>query len=113
MQSYSLDLRKKVINFISHGNTQRSATKIFDLNKSTINRWWARYQKEGHISPRKNLGAKPKIDKTKLIEYVNEHPNSRLVDISYIFKISTTAIFHYLKKLGFSYKKNLFLYGSR
>ena len=35
---YSLDLRKRVINFTKSGNSQVSASKIFALNLSTVNR---------------------------------------------------------------------------
>ena len=55
MQAYSIDLRKKVIEFISEGNTQKLAAQIFNLNKATVNRWWLKNQKEGHINPRKHL----------------------------------------------------------
>ncbi len=62
MQAYSIDLRKKVISFIEEGNSQLLATKLFKLNKATVNRWWLRYKTEGHVNPRKNLGSKPRID---------------------------------------------------
>lgn len=39
MQAYSIDLRKKVIEFIEQGNTQKLACEIFNLNKATVNRW--------------------------------------------------------------------------
>ena len=50
---YSLDLRKKVINFIKSGNSQRSCAKIFALNLSTVSRWWIKYREEGHCRPKK------------------------------------------------------------
>ena len=49
MQAYSIDLRKKVISFIEEGNSQLLATKLFKLNKATVNRWWLRYKTEGHV----------------------------------------------------------------
>lgn len=105
MQAYSIDLRKKVIKFIEEGNSQQSATKIFSLNKATVNRWCQRYKKEGHVNPRINLGSKPKIDKFELKRYVDANPDSRLYDMSLKFKVSVNAIHRWLKKLGYSYKK--------
>jgi transposase len=105
MQAYSIDLRKKVIKFIEEGNSQQSATKIYSLNKATVNRWWQRYKKEGHVNPRVNLGRKPKIDRAELKKYVDAHPDSRLYDISLKFMVSVNAIHRWLKKLGYSYKK--------
>ena len=105
MQAYSIDLRKRVIKFIEEGNSQQSATKIYNLNKATVNRWWQRYKKEGYVNPRMDLGRKAKIDKAELKKYVDAHPDSRLCDISLKFMVSVNAIHRWLKKLGYSYKK--------
>lgn len=105
MRAYSIDLRKKVIKFIEEGNSQQLATKIYTLNKATVNRWWLRYKKEGHVNPRINQGRKARIDMTELKKYVDAHPDSRLCDISLKFMVSINAIHRWLKKLGYSYKK--------
>lgn len=113
MRAYSIDLRKKVIKFIEEGNSQQLATKIYTLNKATVNRWWLRYKKEGHVNPRINQGRKARIDMTELKKYVDAHPDSRLCDISLKFMVSINAIHRWLKKLGYSYKKSLHLHGSK
>jgi transposase len=105
---YSLDLRKKVIKYIEQGNSQVSAAKLFDLNLSTVSRWYLRYKKEGHYQPRKRLGAKSKIDPKALESYVNSNPDSKLKDLAKKFGISLWGINYWLKKLGFSFKKNPF-----
>ncbi|MDP4832315.1 MAG: transposase [Rickettsiaceae bacterium] len=105
MRAYSIELRKKVIKFIEEGNSQQLATKIYSLNKATVNRWWLRYKKEGNVNARINQGSKPKIDRAELKKYVDAHPDSRLYDISLKFMVSTTAIHRCLKQLGYSYKK--------
>lgn len=74
MQAYSIDLRKKVISFIELSNSQQLATKVFKLNKATVNRWWLRYKTEGHVNPRKNLGSKAK--------YIEDKSEFALSDIS-------------------------------
>ncbi|WP_425364235.1 IS630 transposase-related protein [Candidatus Tisiphia endosymbiont of Hybos culiciformis] len=52
---YSEDLRKKVINYVARGNSQRSAAKIFDIHKNTISRWNVRKRKEGTILAKARL----------------------------------------------------------
>ena len=69
MRAYSIELRKKVIKFIEEGNSQQLATKIYSLNKATVNRWWLRYKKEGNVNARINQGSKPKIDRAELKKY--------------------------------------------
>ena len=50
---YSEDLRKKVINYLKKGHTQKEASEIFDVHRNTVSRWNTRYRKEGIYSARK------------------------------------------------------------
>ncbi len=102
---YSEDLRKKVINYIEKGSSQRAAAKIFDIHKNTISRWNVRNRKEGTILARARLGFKSKVDKQKLEEFVKSNPNVKLRDIGKEFGITGSQAGRILKKLGFSYKR--------
>jgi len=102
---YSIDLRTKVIKFIEEGNSQRLASKVFSLSKTTINAWHVRYKSEGHYRARKRIGAKASIDVKEFERYVREHPNKKASDIGKRFNLSTTGTRYWLKKLRFSYKK--------
>ena len=107
MRAYSIDLRQKVIEFIKQGKTQKSAAKIFNLNKATVNRWWLRHKREGHILPRKNLGKKASVSKVEFESYVRSNPTFTTADMGKHFNISSPGALYYLKKFGFSYKKKL------
>ncbi|WP_425362819.1 IS630 transposase-related protein [Candidatus Tisiphia endosymbiont of Hybos culiciformis] len=102
---YSEDLRKKVINYVARGNSQRSAAKIFDIHKNTISRWNVRKRKEGTILAKARLGFKSKVDKQKLADFVENNSNMRLQDIGKEFGIARSQTGRILKELGFSYKK--------
>ena len=102
---YSLDLREKVIKYIESGGSQISASKIFTLGYNTVNRWYTRYKREGHINPRTSQGAKPKIKTEEFINYVENNPNLDAAEIGDHFGISKTGAWYWLKKVGFSYKK--------
>lgn len=102
---YSKDLRKRVIDYIESGNSQVQAAKLFCLNGSTVNRWWLRYQKEGHYKPRVRPGAKVKIDAAALEEAVKSNPDVKAEDLAKLYKVNKWTICRWLKKLGFSYKK--------
>lgn len=103
--SYSIDLREKVINFLEMGNTQRETSKVFNLSKTTINKWYLRYKNEGHYLPRKHLGAKPKIIKENFSNYVMHNLNATSEDIGKAFGISSSGARYWLRAIGFSYKK--------
>ncbi len=102
---YSQDLRDRVINYIKSGNTQVSASKLFSLNISTVNKWYSRYRKEGNCKARARPGAKRKVDLEALANYVIENPDAKLKDLAKKFGVSIWGIYYWLKKLGFSYKK--------
>ena len=77
---YSLDLRERVIKFIESGNSQQSAVELYQLNPSTINRWWLRYKTEGHYAPRARLGKKPRVNMEELKLYIASTPNFKTSD---------------------------------
>ena len=85
---YSKDLRKKVINFLGKGNSQRKTAEIFGINKATVNSWYQRYKKEGHFSSRKMRGAKPSINEQEFIKFVESRSDLKVSDIRERFKLS-------------------------
>ena len=105
MSEYSLDLRQKVIEFIDSGNSQRHASKIFKISKTTINRWCLRYKNEGHYKSRKRLGSKAKIDKESFALYIQNNPNATSDSIGKAFGMSASGARYWLRAIGFSYKK--------
>lgn len=91
---YSIDLRKKVIRFLELGKSQREASKIFGISKTTVNSWHVRYKREGILSPRKRLGSKASINLEDLIKYVNDNTNATSADISKQFAISASGVIY-------------------
>lgn len=102
---YSLDLREKVIKFLSLGNSQRLASQVFNISKTTVSTWFVRYKKDGNYAPKKRLGAQPKIEISKFTKYVEDHPNSTTALIGKHFSMTANGARYWLKKLAFSYKK--------
>ena len=102
---YSQDLRERVIKFIESGNSQKSAAGLFELNPSTISRWWLRYKREGNYKPRIRIGKKPRVSAVELKIYIEANPNFKTSDMGKHFGMSGAGAFYWLKKLGFSYKK--------
>lgn len=102
---YSIDLRKKVINYIENGNSQLEASTLFGLHKNTVNRWWSRYKKEGILSARRRPGFRSKVDHKGMAEYVIANSNVKLYELGKIYKITASQASRILSKLGFSYKK--------
>ena len=102
---YSHDLRQKVITYLLSGKSQKSATQVFALNYSTVNRWWLRYKKEGHFSPRKRMGKAPRLTESDVKNYVDTHPNFISEEMGAHFNMTGAGALYYLKKFGYSFKK--------
>jgi len=102
---YSQDLRQKVINFLEKGNSQKNASKIFDLHPNTISRWSIRYRLEGHCQARPRLGYKSKVDLENLQLMIKNKPNITLAELGKQLKISPWHSGRLLHKLGYVYKK--------
>lgn len=102
---YSKDLRKKVIDFLKNGGTQKKAADFFSLNLSTVSRWWLRLKREGHYEPRKRLGKKANLNDEMISKYLEKNPTAQAVDIGNHFNMTAGGARYWLKKLGYSYKK--------
>ncbi|WP_084024570.1 IS630 transposase-related protein [Holospora obtusa] len=57
------------MNFIKSGNSQKEASKVFEINKMTIKRWHLRYKSKEHFRPKIRLSAKPIIEKESFIQF--------------------------------------------
>ena len=102
---YSEDLRKKVIEYLEQGHSQREASRMFSVNLTTVNKWNQKYQKTGCLK-NKPLNRKfKKIDPDKLKAYVEEHPDAYLKEIGEVFGCTDMAIHYAFKRLGITRKK--------
>lgn len=102
---YSNDLRKKVINYLNQGKSQKEASEVFGIHRNTLSRWHTRYSKEGSYAARPRLGRKSKILYSEVELFVQDNPDTKLSIIGSKFAISAWHACRILKKIGFSYKK--------
>jgi len=105
-RSYSLDFRAKVIDLMKEGASCRNVADMFKIDKNTVSAWWLRYKQEGHCNPKKNVGAKPKIDQEDFMKFALENPNLKSECIGKSFGLSRSGAWKCLKRLGFVFKKN-------
>ena len=111
--SYSQDFRKKVIGYVNKGNSCHSASIKFEISSNTVMNWYKRYKSEGNYLPRKVGGKKGRISEQDVVNYVNKNPNFILLEMGKNFNMSAPGALYWLRKLGYSYKKRLYLCGSK
>ena len=105
IMAYSIDLRKKVIEYIGKGHTQLEAAKVFGINPETVNTWRQQYVKTGSLEKKLYIRSFRKIDPEQLKSYIAEHSDAYLQEIGDAFGCSAMGISKALKRLGITRKK--------
>jgi transposase len=99
--SYSVDIRKRVLAYISQGHTKYEASDVFGVGRATIYRWLSAED----LSPKPAKTRRRKLDKVALATHVREHSDMILRERAEHFGVRTNAIWVALRQLGIS-KKN-------
>ena len=97
---YSIDLRKRAVNYIKQGNSYASASRRYEVSHETVRKWYIRYKTEGHYNQKEK-----QHNPTEFEHYVNSHPSATLAQIGSHFGMTGRSAHYYMKKFGFSYKK--------
>ena len=102
--AYSLDLRKRVLDFIAAGGGKTEAERRFSVSRTIIYRWLnasdalAR-QKPGPRQPRD-------LDPDVLRKHVADFPDQTYAERADHFGVSKSCIWYGLKRIGCTRKKN-------
>lgn len=99
---YSLDLRKKVVEYVERGGGVTKATQIFQVSRASIYRWLNRENLEATKVKRRQ----GKLNWEALKEDVKENPQHRLIDRAVKFKVQPSAILYALRQMKITRKKN-------
>ncbi len=100
--TYSLDFRKQVLKSIDDGMTFAEAAIFYNLSPTTIQNW------KRLVHSRTTRQTKPyKILDDVLLNDVKEHPDDYQYERARRLNCSKTGIYHALKRLGISQKKDL------
>jgi putative transposase len=99
--TYSLDLREKVVFFISDGGSKSEAMRIFNLSRDTIYRWL----NAEDLHPKIHSSRNRKIDKAALRKHVEDYPDLYLHERAEVFNVSLSAVHYALKKMGIVKKR--------
>jgi transposase len=111
--SYSIDFRKKVMEYLDAGHTFREARETFRISMTAINAWRKKYKETGEIKDKPLRRHFKKLDPEKLKAYVSEHPDAYLKEIGEAFACSDTAVRKAFKRLGITHKKRQSDIGSK
>ncbi|MDR1992595.1 MAG: transposase [Nitrososphaerota archaeon] len=103
--TYSLDFREAVLTFRKKGHTIKQTCETFNIPKKTYHNWTNLQQQTDSLQPKKTPTRKRKIDKQKLRQYIEEHPDAYLKELAQHFNVKTSSIHNALVKLKITRKK--------
>ena len=82
-QSYSGDLRERVIGTVEAGASRREAAESFEISVSSAIRWVQRWREEGSSKPKPRGGSRSVLEDyaERILALVAEHPDWTLNEI--------------------------------
>jgi transposase len=115
MQTYSIDLRERVVAARARGHSAAEVAQLFKLSKRSVERYCALQAVTGSLQPKQRGGYRrsrlAKHDEI-LRRWILEQPDLTLAELQQRvvrklkITLGLTALWHRLEHLGLSYKKN-------
>jgi len=103
--SYSIDLRERVIAYVAEGGRKVDACRIFKIGHDTLYRW-LRLQTSGDLSPKVGRRGPHKLDEEALSAYIFKHPDVTLEEAGLVFSVHASTISRACRRLQITRKKN-------
>ena len=109
--SYDIEIRRRAIEYWNDGHSKEETAAVFQVGTTTLQRWKSQLNETGTLVPKKRKETWRKIEPSKLMKYVEEHPDAYQHEIAEAFGVRLFAIQKALKRLKISRKKNDSLQG--
>jgi putative transposase len=90
---HSLDLRKRVVEYVLAGNQVIIASNLFQVSRITIYRWLDLVKKGNDLKPKQAVGRSGyKINHELICTHFAEKPDATLQEVADIFSTHPSAI---------------------
>ena len=100
--TYSIDLRKRVVEFVQGGGSKAEASRRYQVSLWCVNDWCQR----DDLNPVQQKGRKRKLDWKALALHIQEHPDALLRERAQHFGVHTSAIAYAKSQMKLTRKKN-------
>jgi transposase len=105
-KAYSLDLRRRVFDLLTKGESKLSIASTLNVATKTILKWQKRYEETGSMEKITPTVTRPrKVNYKKAQRFIEKNPDKTLKEIG--AAIGTKDALYVIKKLGITYKKTL------
>ena len=115
MQTYSCDLRERIIAAREDGHSAEEVARLFRVSRRSVERYRKTYQTTGAVEPKQRGGYRRSClegHDGRLRAWIGEKKDLTLAELreriarDLGIKVGNTALWHRLERLGLSYKKN-------
>ena len=115
MRPLSQDLRRRIIAARENGEGTGEVSKRFGVSRKSVERFWKEQCQTGHCLPKQIGGyrrSRLAPHDRQLQHWIETQPDLSLVELQerclkrLAVRIGTTALWHRLRRLGLSHKKN-------
>jgi len=110
--AYSIDFRKRAVEFMEEGHTEKELYEAFKIWPSTVYRWRKLLKKNNSLQPEYRETRKRKIDIVELERVLERKPDMTLPELAIVFNCTKQAVHAALKKAKITFKKNAVLRGT-
>jgi transposase len=103
--AYSVDFRKKAIEFMDKGHSTKELKEVFGIYPSEIGKWRKLLAQTGSLAPQYRETRAGKINMEELEKAVEERPDAYLSELAEQLGCTKQGVFYALKRLKITYKK--------
>ena len=113
-QTYSLDLRRRIVRFVERGGSCREAARRFEVSPSFVVKLIARVRRTGSPVPGRRGGSRGKLKdyESFLVACVEARPDITMPELAQELeakglRVAPASLSRFLRRAGFRFKKNL------
>lgn len=106
--TYSLDLRRRVVNYVEDGGSKAAALRIYRVSIWCVYDWCKRKKLEAQPQLRRS-----RLDWEALRHHVREHPDALLRERAQHFGVKINAIWYACRQMKLTTKKNSTLHSEK
>ena len=103
--AYSIDFRKRAIEFMDEGHTEEELYEAFKIRATNVRRWRKLLEENGSLNPQYRETRCRKIDPEELKQALERKPDATLPELAKQFDCAKQSIDYRLKTLQITRKK--------
>ena len=101
----SVEIRELAVKYRNAGHTLKETSEVFNVSPCSVSKWGKKFKETGNLNNKPLNRPAKKIEKQKLLKYIEDHPDAMLQEIADEFNSSAEAVRKALKRYNITRKK--------